>query len=115
MRASFFTAVFVFFIIHSSRSQTSYLLTDTATVHRLDAHTDIFIDPDDSVSIQSIVTPAYQRKFERSAGNLTFGYLKSVIWLKVQLKASRPQTTWYLEIPAPFLEYVDFYQEYKGA
>src|SRR5690606_20772285 len=40
----------------------------------------------------------------------TFGYTKPAIWLKVDTRCTTPANEWYLEIPAPFLEYVDFYQ-----
>jgi hypothetical protein len=43
--------------------------------------------------------------------SLTFGYLKKPIWLKINTHTLRQNSLWYLEIPAPFLEYVDFYQK----
>lgn len=100
------------FFYTSCYCQSHYQLSDTSKVHRLDKFADIFIDPTDTISISSIATANFQSRFQRSQGNLTFGYLKSAIWLKVQLKTAKPRTSWYLEIPAPFLEYVDFYQVY---
>ena len=65
--------------------------------------------PRNAISIEQIVKPDFQKRFKPSTG-LTFGYTKSAIWLKVFTKTNSPDTQWYLEIPAPFLEYVDFYQ-----
>jgi signal transduction histidine kinase len=93
-----------------SFSQTPYLLADTASIHRLDKHIEIFIDPTDSISIDQVVSSSFQNRFQPSKSNLTFGYMKSSIWLKVKVKTIAPKLNWYLEIPAPFLEYVDFYQ-----
>lgn len=94
----------------NSYGQVPYLLTDTARIHRLDPYAEVFIDPTDSLSIDQIAVPSFQHRFQKSNGNLTFGYLKSTIWLKIIVRSVTPRTNWYLEIPAPFLEYVDFYQ-----
>jgi signal transduction histidine kinase len=90
-------------------SQTPYLVGDTRVVHRLDAHTDIFIDDSNTMGIDEISSPEFSDNFQRSNGGLTFGYLKSDLWLRVPLKTTLLHKSWYLEIPAPFLEYVDFY------
>ncbi|MFZ6013237.1 MAG: 7TMR-DISM family protein, partial [Bacteroidota bacterium] len=89
--------------------QDGYLLRDTSIVHRLDTHVEVFIDPTESLGIDQVSTPEFRQNFQ-TRGNLTFGYLKSAIWLRVQTRTASPQTQWYLEIPAPFIEYVDFYQ-----
>ena len=91
-------------------AQKHYVLTDTTIVHRLDAYVDVFIDSAYTLSIDQATQPDFQHLFQRSGNNLTFGYLKAPIWLRVNTKTTKPFTPWYLEIPAPFLEYVDFYQ-----
>jgi signal transduction histidine kinase len=68
------------------------------------------MDSTEAVSINQIVKPEIDRQFRQSKGGLTFGYTKSAIWLKITTKSISPETHWYLEIPAPFLDYVDFYQ-----
>lgn len=94
----------------SSFAQTPYVLDDTTVIHRVDAWVDVLVDPTEGISIEQVAKPAFQQRFQPSGGNLTFGYSRAAIWLKVRTKARSPHTTWYLEIPAPFLEYVDFYQ-----
>ena len=101
-------ATCLFFFITPCSAQ--YLLTDTTIVHRLDSHVKVFIDSSNNVTFDQILRPELQRSFRTSTGNLTFGYLKSPIWLELQTRTNSLHTTWYLEIPAPFLEYVDFYQ-----
>lgn len=108
------TALLSLFFHTISFSQKPYLLTDKAIIHRLDANVEIFVDATDTISIDQITMPEFQHRFHPSKGNLTFGYLKSSIWLKIKTKTVSPDTQWYLEIPAPFLEYVDFYQWHKG-
>jgi signal transduction histidine kinase len=90
--------------------QETYFLRDTTITHRLDAYAEVFVDPTDNVSIDHVLRPEFQRQFQPSNDNLKFGYLKSSIWLKLRIRSASPHTQWYLEIPAPFLEYVDFYQ-----
>ena len=104
------TVVIILFSIVQGVAQQAYLLADTSVVHRLDTFVGVFIDPTDSVSIGQIVKPEFQRHFQWQKRNLTFGYLKSAIWIKVNLRSAKLVTQWYLDIPAPFLEYVDFYQ-----
>jgi signal transduction histidine kinase len=91
-------------------AQNVYPLADTSITYRLDAEVAISIDPSDSLSIDDVSTASFEKNFKRSKSNLTFGYLKSTIWLKLKTKTRSLKTNWYLEIPAPFLEYVDFYQ-----
>ena len=98
----------------NSFGQAAYRLNDESVIHRLDSYVEIFVDTSDSISMDQIVRPEFQSRFEASQGNLTFGYLKSPIWLKVTTQRTSPGVEWYLEIPAPFLEYVDFYQRTKA-
>lgn len=91
-------------------SQQPYLLDNTTIVHRLDTHVAIFIDSSGSVSIDQVTRPDFQHHFRPNKSNLTFGYLESPIWLKISTRTLSPHTQWYLTIPAPYLEYVDFYQ-----
>lgn len=90
--------------------QTRCVLTDSSKIYRLDAFAEVFIDPNDSVSINQIVSPDFQKHFTPAKNGLTFGYTKSNIWLKLTTLAAHPEDEWYLEIPAPFIEYVDFFQ-----
>lgn len=101
------------FFSASSFGQKPYLLKDTSVIHRLDAHVEIFIDSANTVALEEVVKPGFQHYFRPSKGNLTFGYLKSSIWLKIITQSASPATDWYMEIPAPFLEYVDFYQTHN--
>lgn len=93
------------------KGQNLFTLSDAKTIYRLDTHTEILIDSSDNVSIERILNPDFQNRFKRSRRNLTFGYLKSTIWIKITTQTTTSTDKWYLEIPAPFLEYVDFYQE----
>ncbi|HKZ37962.1 MAG TPA: sensor histidine kinase [Chryseolinea sp.] len=106
----FTTAVLSLLLNTSSFGQKHFLLSDTTIIYRLDAHVAIFIDSTEVISIDQIVKPEIQNRFQQSMGSLTFGYIKSAIWLKINTKSLSNATHWYLEIPAPFLEYVDFYQ-----
>jgi signal transduction histidine kinase len=111
MRFSFgFAVLFLVFNINSFGQHGPYLLSDTTVAHRLDAHVAVLIDPTDTISVDQVTNPAFQHLFHPSKGGLTFGYLTSSIWLRVKTRTASPGTHWYLEIPAPFLEYVDFYQ-----
>lgn len=101
--------VFSLLLATGSFGQAPYLLNDSTIIHRLDSQMDVFIDTTESVSLEQIIKPGFQKHFQRR-GNLTFGYLKSSLWLKIKTRTTSPDTHWYLEIPAPFLEYVDFYQ-----
>lgn len=103
--------LFLLLVCTLTFGQTPYLLTDTAAIHRIDKDVEVFVDTTNQAGVDDILSGAFESHFHRSAGNLTFGYLKSTIWLKVTTRSSKPETKWYLEIPAPFLEYVDFYQQ----
>ena len=102
--------LFLLLVCTLTFGQTPYLLTDTAAIHRIDKHVEVFVDTANQAGVDDILSGAFQSHFHKSQGNLTFGYLKSTMWLKVSTRLSKPDTKWYLEIPAPFLEYVDFYQ-----
>ena len=93
-----------------SAGQSTYLLADPTVTHRLDSYVGIFVDSTNKATITTVSNPDFSENFRASTGNLTFGYLKPNLWLKIKLKRTTPANTWYLEIPAPFLEYVDFYQ-----
>jgi signal transduction histidine kinase len=95
---------------YSLRAQTPLLLDDPATEYRLDSYATVFIDSTNSLTFDSIIQPSFQNHFVRR-GNLTFGYDRASIWLKVSFQNNTPKTKWYLDIPAPFLEFVDFYEQ----
>jgi signal transduction histidine kinase len=112
LRLRFIIAPAILFLLCSTFSfgQKPYLLTDTTISHRLDAYTEVLVDSLTSFDINQITQPGFQHSFQRAGKNLTFGYLKAPVWLKIVTRTASPETQWYLEIPAPFLEYVDFYQ-----
>lgn len=102
-------AVLSFTFSSTTNGQTVFPLSDTSVIYRLDSYVGVFIDETETLALEDVVSA----DFQTSRGSLTFGYIKSVIWLKVKTKA-RPSQQWYLEIPAPFLEYVDFYQSQEN-
>jgi signal transduction histidine kinase len=93
-----------------SFGQAPYPLTDADAIHRIDKHVEVFVDTSNAADVDDVLAGNFQSHFLPSKENLTFGYLKSRIWLKVTTRESASSRQWYLEIPAPFLEYVDFYQ-----
>jgi signal transduction histidine kinase len=99
-----------FFLCMQGNSQPTYVLKDTSSLNQLDSHVLVFIDEQDTTDITTIVRPSFQPAFKSHDANLTFGYQPAPIWIKAKLKTSDLKTRWFLEIPAPFLEYVDFYQ-----
>ena len=101
--------IYLVFCFQFSAGQEYFSLADSNAVYRLDYHAGVFLDSTNAISIEQIVKPEFQKEFRRGTG-LKFGYTKSAIWLKVRTKTTSPTTQWYLEIPAPFIEYVDFYQ-----
>ena len=109
-RFIFATALLSIFSNTGCLSQSFYSLADTSIVHILDTHAQVFIDASGLTSFDRISKPDFQQHFKPGNGRLTFGYLKPPLWLKIQTKSSTPHSIWYLELPAPFLEYVDFYQ-----
>jgi signal transduction histidine kinase len=99
----------LFCVVLSCNGQDTILLADPANTYRLDARMEVYVDTSENLAFPDILKSSFQSNFQ-VRGNLTFGYLKHPIWLKIKTKTSSPKTQWYLEIPAPFLEYVDFYQ-----
>ena len=90
-------------------SQDTIQIQDPAKTYRIDSQVEVYVDTSENLSYPDISKASFQSNF-KVRGNLTFGYQRNPIWIKFTAKTSSPQTTWYLEIPAPFLEYVDFYQ-----
>ncbi|MBX2893996.1 MAG: sensor histidine kinase [Cyclobacteriaceae bacterium] len=85
-------------------------LSDTTGIYRIDEQIEVLIDSTGRLTFDDVT----DLTFRKSNRYLTFGYLKKPIWLKINAKSLQPNTRWYLEIPAPFLEYVDFYQRTKA-
>jgi signal transduction histidine kinase len=104
-------ALLLFFLCGNANSngQSQFLLSDTTLIYRLDTYAAVLMDSTNALTIEEISKPENQQRF-KSSEKLTFGYTKSDVWLKVKIKTNSPRTEWYLEIPAPYLEYVDFYQ-----
>jgi signal transduction histidine kinase len=107
------TAATLSLLVTTASGQNLFSLQNSAVQHRLDRSVGVFIDSSHAASINQISSSDFQGNFQQSKGNLTFGYLKATIWLKV-LTRNSSRSEWYLEIPAPFLEYVDFYQSNNG-
>jgi hypothetical protein len=103
------TTLLFLFACLALHAQNFFALQNTASIYRVDKHVSVFIDTTDGYTIDQVTSPNFQQHFEQK-GNLTFGYLKPAIWLKIRTRNLLPGTIWFLEIPAPFLEYVDFYQ-----
>ncbi|NJM25605.1 MAG: sensor histidine kinase [Bacteroidia bacterium] len=83
--------------------------TLSSASNRLDDQIQVLIDTTGGLSFSQILeTHAQSRFFVK--GDLVFGYLAAPIWLKFKVRNPDPQKVWYVDIPAPFLEYVDFYQ-----
>jgi signal transduction histidine kinase len=101
-----------FFLLTSiGYGQDAISLQNTSNSYRLDSYVAVLADSTENLTIAQILTPEFQGRFRESEGDLTFGYLRSSLWLKVVTRNVKPDDKWYLEIPAPFLEYVDFYQQ----
>ncbi len=90
-------------------AQTPVLLSDLQAKYRLDSSTFVFIDSTNTLGIDQVSQDNFKGNFKRK-GNLVFGYERSSIWLKLKMRTNFPNAHWYLDIPAPFLEYVDFYE-----
>lgn len=88
-------------------------LTDTTLIYRLDLNTEVFLDSTNALSIEQVNGPAFENRF-KTAKDLAFGYTASSVWLRLKTKTHSLKTQWYLEIPAPYLEYVDFYQQLEN-
>lgn len=98
------------FITSLSYAQVSYVLDHATSRHRIDAHVQIYADENGRLNHRDILREDIQKKFTNSTGDLKFGYSKANIWLKLAVKKNDSKTEWLLELPAPFLEFVDFYQ-----
>lgn len=98
----------------SGYGQKTYQLDSREPTHRLDPFVEIFIDSGGTYSFDEVSTPEFQSRFVPNPKNgLTFGYLRPPIWLKINIQNDSP-ANWFLEIPAPFLEGVECYQQRDG-
>jgi signal transduction histidine kinase len=93
------------------QAQSPFLLADGQRTYRVDDHVWVLLDSTHILDIEAVARDA--SRFRPANGNLKFGYAKQNIWLQIKVQAN-PATEWFLEIPAPFLEYVDFYQSVNG-
>ncbi len=92
-------------------AQSFFPLPADAKRARLDDYVEVFVDSTDKITFEQIRSPEFQNKLKPNVSqSLAFGYLPYAIWLRVHLQADPKKQEWFLEIPAPFLEYVDFYQ-----
>lgn len=103
------TALLLFLYCDVAALNSPYWLKDSASIHRIDGHIDVFMDSLGTSGIEDVLAPKFQQRFKTSDG-LTFGYTNSTIWLRVRTKMVSAGAQWFLEIPAPYLEFVDFYQ-----
>lgn len=99
---------FFFFCADVQGSNSPCILDDPSNMYRIDSCAAVFLDSLGTSSIEDVLTSDFQQRF-KSGKRLTFGYTNSTIWLRVTLKRLSG-SQWYLEIPAPYLEFVDFYQ-----
>lgn len=99
-----------------SRAQQVVQIPDGEMNIRWDDHFDILIDSAGRLDFADIQTSAVQAKFQpNTRKSLAFGYTRHTIWLRAALGAPRGnEGEWLMEIPAPFLEYVDFHQQVGG-
>lgn len=98
------------FLLAPAYSQTPFQLTDTSAIYRLDNHVAVFIDSAGDTPFDKVAADDFQHRFKLNKSNLSFGYLRLPIWVKVTTSNHKRSAQWYLELPAPFLEYVEFYQ-----
>ena len=92
-----------------SLAQNTFSLSENHPTYRIDTIVDVYLDETHALTIDDVSAPTFQSRFEHRRKKLTFGYLDPTLWLRVQLHGSDAQQ-WLLEIPAPFLERVEFYQ-----
>ncbi|NBW35257.1 MAG: GHKL domain-containing protein [Cytophagia bacterium] len=97
-------------IVTCAKAQPYYALYDSANRHRVDAYLQILVDETAALKHTDILKDEVQKKFVNSKGDLKFGYTKATIWLKLAIKKTSSEAQWLVELPAPFLEFVDFYQ-----
>jgi two-component system, sensor histidine kinase LadS len=104
-------ALFVTMIVcMPAYGQTSVNLSDTTAIYRLDNNVAIFIDSANTTTFETISAPEFQNRFRVNEKYLSFGFTQFPIWVRVNTSTSNPSAQWYLDLPAPFLEYVDFFQ-----
>jgi signal transduction histidine kinase len=95
------------------QAQPHVLLTDTANLYRVDKYVEVFVDSTNSLALPQLLAAPEKFRFLPTHGNLTFGYTPHTLWLRITSRQIT-KAQWYLEIPAPFLEYLDFYQQKAG-
>jgi signal transduction histidine kinase len=96
------------FFVLTIPAQSQVALTSDQDNIRLDPAIKVWIDTA-HLSFEEVLQA--DQKLFRSYPSLTFGYLQEPIWLQIQLKDLGRDTNWFLRIPAPFLEYIDYYQQ----
>jgi signal transduction histidine kinase len=102
-------AALIFVARFNSLGQSHYILDESTKSHRVDSYAGVLVDSLNTLTFEDVLAFNHQ-KFPKVGRNLTFGYTSADIWVKLRLKTHNPTTSWYLEIPAPYLEYVDFHQ-----
>lgn len=94
---------------------TTLVLKQPDQVYFADALAQIYIDTSASLSLSELNAPENQHLFKSPGkSSLTFGYIKSPIWIRLDLTTALPAAEWYLEIPSPYLEDVQYYQLVQG-
>ncbi len=87
------TTLSLLFVCFLASAQRPFPLDDSSPQHRLDHHVGIFIDSTNTLSEERVTANDFQQHFKHSNGNLTFGYLKSTIWLKVFTHSKKSTTS----------------------
>jgi len=86
-------------------------LSAEASDIRLDYRLSYLIDYSDTLELDAILAKQDLFRFTPTLpSGLVFGYEPHPVWLKLTLAPNHDNTHWLLQIPAPFLEFVDFYQ-----
>lgn len=102
-------ALFIYLLFSGFAAQATTHLSDSTASYRLDHNVSIWVDTTHVLTADEIIS-GHLSKFYKSTG-LTFGYVDAAVWLHVELSTDSPESPWYLELPAPYVEYVDFYQK----
>lgn len=114
-RAKTFVTFFVALVSGCVFGQSTYPMPSALNRVRLDDQVEIFVDSSNQLTFNEIEGSAFSERFSRTQGqSLAFGYLPYSIWLRGSLTKDAAGKEWLLEIPAAFLEYVDFYQFEQG-
>lgn len=96
----------------STFAQQSVALSDSTLNYRIDAFVGVYIDSTETTSFEDILAAKQSEMFQTyQKESLLFGYLTKPIWIKIEVENVSNTKEWLLELPAPFLEYVDFYQQ----